>query len=134
MIRDFKLKVSARSDSDFAEYTAPRKSCSGCNMKLEDCPDIVKSGMQRSPTSSVCKGELVAGVTCAQDMMFIENVLESIDLEVELHMILELDNKDVVDLMYSYVIIKRIKHIEFGYLWLKICKRKESSLYNGLVD
>ena len=117
--KDFKFKINGRSDSDFAKCPVTRKSVSGWNVKLEDCSVIVKSGMQRSPTLSVTESELVAGVTCAQDMLYVKNLLESIGLQVELPMKLEMDNKGAVDLMHSFSVNGRTKHIEYRYLWLR---------------
>ena len=75
--------------------------------------------MQRSPTFSVTESELVAGVTCAQDMLYVKNVLESIGLQVELPMKLEIDNKGAVDLTHNFSVNGRTKHIEYRYLWLR---------------
>ena len=117
--KEFRFRISGRSDSDFAKCPVTRKSVSGWNVKLEKCPVIVKSGMQRSPTLSVTESELVAGVTCAQDMLYVKNVLESIGLQVELPMKLEIDNKGAVDLTHNFSVNGRTKHIEYRYLWLR---------------
>ena len=117
--KEFQFRISGRSDSDFAKCPVTRKRVSGGNVKLEECPIIVKSGMQRSPTLSVTESELVSGVTCAQDMLYAKNLLESIGLKVELPMKLEMDNKGAVDLMHSISVSGRTKHIEYRYLWLR---------------
>ena len=57
-------------------------------MKLEGVVVIVASGMQKSTTLSVTESEIIAGVTCAQKMLYPKNMLESIKLEGELPMIL----------------------------------------------
>ena len=117
--KEFQFVIKGRSDSDFAKCPTTRKSVSGWNVKLEDAPVIVKSGMQRSPTLSVTESELVAGVTCAQDMLFVKNILESIGCKVKLPMLLEIDNKGVVDLTHSFSVSGRTKHIQYRYLWLR---------------
>jgi hypothetical protein len=48
------------------------------------------------------KAELNTSVLCTQDMIYQKNTLESIGLKVELHMILEMDNKGAVDLVNSF--------------------------------
>ena len=59
---------------------------------------MFKSSMQKSITLSVCEAEQTAEVLCAQDMMYVWNVLESMRLKVKLPMTLEMDNKGAVDL------------------------------------
>ena len=66
---------------------------------------FVKSGMQRSPTLSVTESELVAGVACAQDMLYDKNLSESIGLQIELPMKLEMANKGAVDLTHSFLLM-----------------------------
>ena len=117
--KEFEFIIKGRSDSDFAKCSTIRKSVSGWNVKLEEAPVIVKSGMQRSPTLSVTESELVSGVTCAQDMLFVKNIVESIDCKVKLSMLLEIDNKGVVDLIHSFSVSGRTKHIQYIYLWLR---------------
>ena len=38
-----------------------------------------------------------AGVTCAHNMLYVMQVLKSLELKVKLSMLLEMDNTDVVD-------------------------------------
>ena len=45
--------------------------------------------------------ERVTGVTCAQDMLYTKYVVESIGLEVELPVILEIDNKGSVNMSHN---------------------------------
>ena len=40
----------------------------------------------------------VAGVTCAQDMMYAKNIVESVGLKVKQPMRLEIDNRGAVDM------------------------------------
>ena len=44
------------------------------------------------------EAEGAAGVMVAQDMLYVYRLLQSLGLEVELPMILEMDNKGAVDL------------------------------------
>ena len=52
------------------KFQATRRSVSGYNVKLEGAVVIVASGMQKSTTLSVTESETVSRVTCAQDMMY----------------------------------------------------------------
>ena len=93
-----KFVISGRSDSDYAKCPATRRSVSGHNVKLEGAVIICKSGMQKTTTLSVTESETVAGVTCAQDMMYAKNIVESVGLKVKLPMRLEIDNRGAVDM------------------------------------
>ena len=64
------------------------------------------------------ESETVAGVTSAQDMMYAKNLLESIGLEVELPMILEIDNKGAVDMAQKCSSGGRTKHMKIRILWM----------------
>ena len=90
--------ISGRSDSDYAKDSQTQKSISGHRLLLEGAPVMFKSSMQKSITLSVCEAEQTAEVLCAQDMMYVWNVLESMRLKVKLPMTLEMDNKGAVDL------------------------------------
>ena len=50
------------------------------------------------PCQYLTKAELYAGVSTAQDMLYVKNVLGSMDLKVQLPMILEMDNQAAVHL------------------------------------
>jgi hypothetical protein len=57
---------------------------------------------QRHVTLSVTEAEGAAGVTEAQDMLNVYNILKSSGLKVQLPMVLEMDNKGAVDLANSW--------------------------------
>jgi hypothetical protein len=50
----------------------------------------------------LCEAELNAAALCAQDMLYAKNLLESMGLKVKLLIVLEIDNKGVVDLINSF--------------------------------
>ena len=64
-------------------------------MLLEECPAMFRSCTQKY---SVKEAELGTGVTCAQDMLYVMQVLQSLELKVKLPMLLEMDKKVAVDL------------------------------------
>ena len=72
----------------------------------------MKCGQQTSVTLSVTEAELVSATQCAQDMLFIMRVLESVGLKVQKPMILKVDNKGAVDLANNWSIGGRTQHIE----------------------
>ena len=78
------------------------KSVTGYLTTLNGATISFKSNGQTATTLSVTESELVAAVDCAQDLLFERRVLESIGLRVELPMILQVDNRDVVDLLNNW--------------------------------
>ena len=52
-------------------------------------------------------------------MMFVKNILESMGLETELPMRLEIDNKGAVDLVHNFSVGGRTKHMEIRLLWMR---------------
>jgi hypothetical protein len=50
-------------------------------MYLEEAPTMFKSSTDRTVSLSTTKAETHAGITCVQDMLYMKNVLESLDLK-----------------------------------------------------
>jgi hypothetical protein len=75
--KDFKLIIHGQSDSNYAADVDDRCSVTGCHMFLEDSPVCQRSATQRHVTLSVTEDEGAAGVTEAQDMLYVYNVLMS---------------------------------------------------------
>jgi hypothetical protein len=67
--------------------------------------------MQDCVTLSVTEAEAVAGIGCAQDMLFAMHVLKSMGLKVEKPMTLWMDNKGAVDLFHSWSVAGRTRHM-----------------------
>ncbi len=81
--RKSEFTISGRSDSDFAKDVISNKSVSGCSTFLCGAPVSIRSKMLDCVTLSVTEAELVAATQCAQDMLFVMRVLESMDLKVK---------------------------------------------------
>jgi len=106
---DFEFEIKGRSDSNFAKDES-KKSVSGYSTFLCGAPISMKCKMQEATTLSVTESELVSAMSCAQDMLFEMRILESIGLKVKLPMILEVDNKGVVDLANNWSVGGRTRH------------------------
>jgi hypothetical protein len=87
---------------------------------------MFKSSTQKSVALSVCEAEQTAGVLCAQDMLYVRHILESMGLKVKLPMILEMDNKGAVDLANNWSIGGRTRHVDVRQCFLR--ELKESKL------
>ena len=96
--KDFKFTITGRSDTDYAKDPDTRRSVTGVRTSVCGSVTHWRSATQRSVTISVTEAEQAGAVTCAQDMIYQKNILESIGLQVALPMILECDNKGAVDL------------------------------------
>ena len=112
--KDFKFKINGKADSDFGKCPVTSKSVNGYSAFLEGVPISGKSAMQK--TVAVTESELDAGVSCAQDMLYTMRLLESMGLQVEKPMILEIDNKGAVDIANNWSAGGRTRHIKMNFL------------------
>ena len=122
--RNFEFIVTGKSDSDYAVEPDTRRSISGCTTFLCGAPVVCRSRMQKCVTLSVTEAEYVAGVECAQDMLFTMRVLESMGLKVKKPMILEIDNKGAVDLANNWSVAGRTRHVAARIAFLRELKEE----------
>ena len=122
--KDFKFTVEGLSDSDYAKDPITRHSVSGTAAFLNGATVTTRSKMQRCVTLSVTEAEHVAAVECAQDMLFIMRVLESMGLQVNKPMILRVDNKGAVDLANNWSVAGRTRHIATKINFLREMKEE----------
>ena len=120
--KTYKFRVHGLADSDYAKCPATRRSVSGYAVFLEGAAVSVKSAMQHVVALSVTEAELMAGVQCAQDMLYIKRVLESMGLSVELPMVLKIDNSGAVDLANNWSAGGRTRHIKTRMFFLRDMK------------
>ena len=123
---EFKFEVSGQLDSDYAKDPMMRRSVSGYATFLNGAVVMTKNKMQQSVTLSVTEAELVAATSCAQDMLFIMRVLESIGLKVKKPMILKVDSKGTKDLANNWSVGGRTRHIDIRNYFLR--EHKEQSI------
>jgi hypothetical protein len=67
-------------------------------------------------------------VLCAQDMIYAKHVLESLGLQVETPMVLQMDNKGAVDLINSFSIGGCTGHIDVQQCFLHLQELKEAKI------
>eukprot|EP00957_Ditylum_brightwellii_P005851 444886-Ditylum_brightwellii.AAC.1 len=120
--KTFQFHIQGMADSDYAKCPVTRRSISGYAMFLEDAPVTVNSAMQKIVSLSVTEAETVAGVQCAQDMLYVKSLLKSMGLLVELPMILEIDNSGAVDLANNWSAGGRTCHMETRMFFLRDLK------------
>eukprot|EP00956_Cyclotella_meneghiniana_P002520 scaffold2883_cov76-Cyclotella_meneghiniana.AAC.3 len=107
-----KFCIRGHADSNYAANTDDRRSVSGGTTFLENRP-VIRGATQKFVTLSVTEAETAVGVTCAQDMMYVYQILVSLELSVELPMVLEIDNKGAVDMANIWSVLGgRTRHME----------------------
>jgi hypothetical protein len=126
----FEFIFSGRSDSDFSKDVISHKNVSGCSTFLYGAPLSTRSKMQDCVTLTVTEAELMAATQCAQVMLFVMGVLESMDLKVRKPMILEVDNKGAKDLAHNWTIGGRICHVDVNYHFLRELKENGINWWN----
>ena len=58
------------------------------------------------------EAEIGTGVMVAQDMLYMYRLLESLELNIELTMVLEMDNSWDVDIANSWSVGSRTRHVD----------------------
>ncbi len=81
-----------------------------------------RSATQKTVALSSCEAELNAAVLCVQDMIYQKNTLELIGLKVELPMVLEMDNREAINLINSFSVRGRTQHINVKQCFLRELK------------
>ena len=119
---EFLFDIMGISDTNYAAHVDGRKSVSGWSVFLNMTSIRVKSRQQNCVTLSVTESEMIAACECAQDMIRAENVLTSMGLKVRHPMTLYVDNRGVVDLVNSWNVGGRTRHVDVRYWWLRELK------------
>ena len=86
---------------------------------LMGAPIQTKSKTQSIVTLSVTEAELVAAVDCVQTMLFARQIILSMGLRVKLPMLLEMDNKGGKDIINSWAVGGRTRHIDVRMFFLR---------------
>jgi hypothetical protein len=75
-----------------------RRSVTGVRVFVNNVPLSFHSIAQKFVMLSVTEAKIAAGVMVAHDMLYVYHLLESVELEVELPMVLEMDNSGAVNI------------------------------------
>jgi len=123
---EFKLVISGRADA--AQGGNGRNATSGWIVRLEGAPVSIHSRGQKCATVSVTEAELVATMDCVQDMLYVKSVVESLGLNVQTPMIIECDNKGVIDLVNNWNVTGRTRHVSYRVNFLRDLKLENTLL------
>ena len=119
----YEFEVSGMSDSEYGKDPS-RKSVNGWSTYLNGAMVSAKSKMMPIIALSVTEAELYAATQCAQDMLFVMRILESIGLKVKKPMNLFVDNKGAVDLANNWSVGGRTRHVEVKQYFLRELKEQ----------
>ena len=126
--KNFVFVISGRSNSDFAKCPTTRRSVSGWSAHLNGAPYTRKSKMQPIVAMSVTEAECIVGTSCIQDMLYGMRFLESLGLQVNKPMIIEIDNKGAVDLFNNWSISRNTRAISVRLAFVRELKEA------GIID
>jgi hypothetical protein len=90
--KNFEFEISGMVDAEYAKDKECRQSISGYCTFLEGAVVSAKSKQQRCVTLSTTEAEMMVMADCVQDMMFIRDVLQSMELKVKFPMVIYCDN------------------------------------------
>jgi hypothetical protein len=80
----------------------------------------------------VTEAEINAAVLCVQGMLYAKNLIKSIGLKVKLPMILDIDNKGAVDIINSFIVGGRTRHINVRQCFLRELKEAKQLVVNWI--
>ncbi len=78
------------------------------------------------------EAEINAAVLCVQGMLYAKNLIKSIGLKVKLPMILDIDNKGAVDIINSFIVGGRTRHINVRQCFLRELKEAKQLVVNWI--
>ena len=120
--KSFRFRIKGKPDSDYATCQDTRRSVTGYTIWFEDALIAVRSVMQKNVALSSAEAELIALVLCIQEMMYVKKLIEALELQVELPMLVECDNKATVDLVHGHSTSGGTKHIDVRFMYARELK------------
>jgi len=118
----YMFKIHGRLDSDYKRNPDDRGNISGGRVFVNGVPISFRSVTQKFVMLSVTEAKIAAGVMGAQDMLYVYHLMESLELEVELTMVLEMDNSGAVDIANSWSVGSRTCHVDVWNYFLQELK------------
>jgi len=122
--KNFVFEIVGYSDAAYATCPDTHHGVSGCTVTFMGVPVITRSSMQKTVKLSVSEAELESAVSTFQDMLFVRNIVESMELSVKYPMVLHVDNKAVEDIVNGWTIGGRTRHISNKQAFLRENKEK----------
>ena len=112
-------KLLAFSDSDYAGDPENRVSVCGYVIYLNEVPISWKSKGQKTVTMSSSEAEFVAMSEASKEIKFVYQVLESMEITVDLPIIVRVDNIGAIFMGENVHVSNRSKHIDVRYHFVR---------------
>ena len=109
--RDGIFNITGYSDADYAGDKDTRRSISGLVIYLCGIPIMWKSKGQKAVTLSSTKSEYYALSELCSEIIFVKQILEFLEVEIEYPIIVKVDNVGAMFLANNPVLSQRTKHI-----------------------
>lgn len=122
--KEFEHRIYAFSDSNYASNKDTRRSVTGYAIYYNGALVSWKSKSQDTVTMSSTEAEYIAAATCAMEMVFVKQIIESIQFEVKLPMVLYVDNTSAIALARNFSTSGRTKHIEVRHHFIRELNEK----------
>ena len=124
MMSELIIEIRSRLDSDYSKCTSTGRNISEHNAKVEGSVVIYISSIQNTTTLLVTESEIVSGMNCAQDMLFTNNVVNSIGMKAKLPILLEISNNGSLDMAHIDSVALRTENVKIKELWLSELQEK----------
>jgi hypothetical protein len=103
------------SDSDYAGDPDSRRSVSGFVLYVRGVPISWRSKAQRSVALSSSEAEWVAASEAVKEVMFVLQLLQSMQIKVKLPIIVRVDNVGAIFMTKNITTTGRSKHVDIRY-------------------
>lgn len=115
MDQNSQMNVVGYCDADYANDKNDRKSITGWIVKLND--DVVSwsSKKQSTVALSTCEAELYAEASCIQEVMWLQNLVKELELNVVMPSTVKSDNQSTIEISQNNVIREKTKHVDVKY-------------------
>ncbi|OAA34885.1 polyprotein [Cordyceps fumosorosea ARSEF 2679] len=109
------------SDASFADNTEDRKSSQGYVLRLYGGPIAWKASKQTTVTTSSTEAELLAASEAAKEMIAAGRLLQSLQVQLNGPLRLEIDNKQTIRLLVeeSAKLTTQLRHVDIYQHWLR---------------
>ena len=117
----FTFKIHGSLDFDYMTNLYDHRSTLGDRVLVNNTLICFWNIMQKVVTLSMMEEEIAVGIMAAQDMMSVYRLLQSLELQVELPIVLKMNNSGTVNIANSWSEGSRMHHVVHNCFlhWLK---------------
>jgi len=125
MWEDDKHEIVIQGDSDAPQDPMGGKATLGWIVRV--CEATVAESSKNAPMQglSITEDEMMACIPCVQNMIYAKEFYESLGLTVCLPMQLYCDNRGVKDIVDSWKVAGRTRHLSYKMNWLRELKEEK---------